>query len=392
MRGFALPTTLGPYEILRRLAAGGMAEVYLAKARGDAGFEKLVAIKRVCAEHGRSGQPPASLSEEAKLSVSLCHPNIVQTFDLGRAEGAEFIVMEHVEGYDAQQVLDALRLTGTELPVDLGAYIVAEVCRGLDYAHSRLDAAGRRAGIVHRDVSPQNVLLSFGGEVKITDFGIAKTRARGSDPESKVIKGKYFYMSPEQASAKPLDHRSDVFSAGVVLWELLTGRRLHEAPDVRTLLRAVRRAEVPPPSSVRSSVPSALDRIVARATAQSPSGRYPSATAMADDLDTFLASRPDFHGVRGLRTLLASLPAPPASDGPGPLFDLPRTRDRVATVSRAARVTPPEPPLRHGLEEGEPTVLGWQSPSFARPLRVWPWTLSCGVLLVGAAAWALYGP
>lgn len=392
MQRLAQPTALGPYQILRRLAAGGMAEVYLARARGDAGFEKLVAIKRVHGAHGDVGQPAPSLSEEAKLSASLSHRNIVQTLDLRHVDGAELLVMEHVEGYDAQQVLDGLRHRGREVPVELAAYIVAEVCRGLDHAHGAVDSHGRRIGIVHRDVSPQNVLLSLGGEVKITDFGIAKTRARRSDPEAKIIKGKYFYMSPEQASAKPLDHRSDLFSAGVVLWELLVGRRLHGTSDVRTLLRAVRRADVPPPSSFRAAVPLALDRIVARATARGPEHRYPSASAMADELDAYLASRPRFHGAERLRRLLAALPPPVETIAPGSLPVLPQTRDGVATISQAERATPPEPPLRHDLEDGEPTLVGWQSPSSKGACGAPIWELACGALLVGWVAWVLYGP
>lgn len=386
-----LPSPFGRYELVRRLAAGGMAEVYLAKASGEAGFEKLVAIKRVHRSCAPSDRPVASLIDEAKLSVELSHPNIVQTFDLARSEGVDFIVMEHVEGYDAQHVLDALRQRQEHFPGDLAAHVIAEVCRGLHFAHGHRDDNGDLAGIVHRDVSPQNILLSFAGEVKIADFGIAKTKARKSDPEGGVIKGKYFYMSPEQAWAEPLDHRSDVFSAGVVLWELLTGQRLHRAPDVRSLLEAVRRADVPPPSSVRSDVPPVLDAIVARATAIDRGDRFADAERMAAALDAHLTVRPPIHAARELGSLLQKLPPPSVASVPPPPMEVPQTRDRVATVSSQARPTPTEPPLRYDLDDGEPTLVGWQSPVSREPEHGWVWTLVAGVLLVGLVTWLLYG-
>jgi serine/threonine protein kinase len=391
MSSSTLPTTFGRYTLLRRLAAGGMAEVYLAKAAGQAGFEKLVAIKRVHPRAAPAEDSASSLIEEAKLSVALAHPNIVQTFDLGRVDGVDFIVMEHVEGYDAQYVLDALCQQGGRFPVDLAAHVITEVCRGLDSAHHHRDAKGEPAGIVHRDVSPQNILLSFAGEVKIADFGIAKTKGRRSDPEARIIKGKYFYMSPEQAWAEPLDHRSDVFSAGVVLWELLAGRRLHQEPDVRSLLDAVRRADVPAPSSVRAGVPFELDAIVACATAVSPSARYADAGAMADALEDYLATRPPVHAWRQIGSLLADLPPPAVESAPPPAIEVPHTRDRVATACAPERPTPTGPPLRYGLEDGEPTLVGRESPESREGAHTWLWTLGAGIALVGLVAWILYG-
>ncbi len=227
--------------------------------------------------------------------------------------------------------------------------------------------------------------------MKIADFGIAKTKARRSDPEGGVIKGKYFYMSPEQAWAEPLDHRSDVFSAGVVLWELLTGQRLHRAPDVRSLLEAVRRADVPPPSSVRSDVPPVLDAIVARATAIDRGDRFADAERMAAALDAHLTVRPPIHAARELGSLLQELPPPSGASVPPPPMEVPQTRDRVATVSSQARPTPTEPPLRYDLDDGEPTLVGWQSPVSREPEHGWVWTLVAGVLLVGLVTWLLYG-
>jgi len=386
-----LPRSFGPYTLLRRLAAGGMAEVYLGRTSGAAGFEKLVAIKRIHPHHAADDGFGSLLLDEAKLSVGLSHRNIVQTLDLGRVDGAYVLVMEHVEGYDAHHLLDTLRRADRLLPVDLAAHIIAEVCRGLDYAHGHRDEQGEPMSIVHRDVSPQNVLLSFAGEVKIADFGIAKAKSRRSDPEAGVIKGKYFYMSPEQAWAEPLDHRSDIFSAGVVLWELLVGERLHEESDIPSLLDAVRRAEVPAPSSLRDEVPKELDVIVARATAANPAERYPDAGAMADALVSYLASRGPVHASRQLGEMLAGMPPPSSPDLPSPGAGIPYTRDRVETRSIQDRPTPKEPPIRYDLDEGRPTVAGWRSPNTRGPRHRWLWALGAGSLLVALVLWRLYG-
>ncbi|MBW2213288.1 MAG: serine/threonine protein kinase [Deltaproteobacteria bacterium] len=387
-----LPRPFGPYTLLRRLAAGGMAEVYLGRTAGSAGFEKLVAIKRIHPHHADDGGFRSMLLDEAKLSVGLNHRNIVQTLDLGCVEGAYVLVMEHVEGYDAHHVLDVLRRADRKLPVDLAAHVMAEVCRGLDYAHRHRNERGEPTGIVHRDVSPQNVLLSFAGEVKIADFGVAKANSRRSDPESGVIKGKYFYMSPEQARAEPLDHRSDIFSAGVVLWELLVGERLHQGIHIQPLLEAVRRADVPAPSSRRNEVPGALDSIVARATAANPAERYADAGAMADALTAYLASRRSIHASRKIGELLAGMPPPSSAGAMSPAAEIPLTRDRVATQSAQERRTPTESLLRYDLDEGRPTVAGWRSPKTRGPRHTWLWVLGAGSLLVGLTLWLLFGP
>jgi serine/threonine protein kinase len=376
------PTSFGQYTLVRRLATGGMAEVFLAKVCGDSGFEKLVVIKRA---HRLLGHHASALGlgDEAKLCVALTHPNIVQTFNFGREDGADFIVMEYVEGFDVQQVLDALAREGLSLPVDLAAFVVAEVCRGLDHAHRHRDADGSPAGIVHRDVSPQNVLLSLHGEVKVTDFGIAKTKARRSDPDGRVIKGKYFYMSPEQARAEPLDLRSDVFSAGVLLWELITGQRLHSAPDVPTLLARVQRAEVPPPSSLRGDSPGALDAIVARATAVRPEDRYPSAAAMAGALDAFVEVYGHVASDKRLASLLAQIPEPGPST-PVELVRLPRTRGRHGMMPRAV-------PVRYDLEDGRPTLTDWQRLAPCRDLTLWWTAAGAATVMLGIVAWLLHG-
>jgi serine/threonine protein kinase len=387
-----LPRPFGPYTLLRRLAAGGMAEVYLARTAGPAGFEKLVAIKRIHPDHTAREGFDSMLLDEAKLSVALSHRNIVQTLDLCRVDGGNVIVMEHVEGYDAQHVLDMLRGAGRSFPVDLAAHVIAEVCRGLDHAHRHRDGHGEPIGIVHRDVSPQNILLSFAGEVKIADFGIAKAKSRPSDPDAGVIKGKHFYMSPEQAWAEPLDHRSDIFSAGVVLWELLVGERVRQERDIQSLLAAVRRAEVSAPSLLRAEVPKELDEIVARATALNPAKRYSDAGAMADSLVAYLANRPAMVASRRVGEMLTDMPPPSAASESCFAAEIPRTRDCVVVQPLEERPTPTEPLLRYDLEEGVPTVAGLRSPEAPATRYGWLWVLSAGSALVGFVAWLLHGP
>jgi serine/threonine protein kinase len=382
----------GPYLLVRRLAAGGMAEVYLAKIRGAAGFEKPVAIKRIHAQSSAGDGAQDMLVQEAKLSVLLCHPNIVQTLDLAFVEGSWVIVMEHVEGSDLQRVLDGLEAADRLFPVDLAAHITAEICDALDYAHRALDPQGKPAGVVHRDVSPQNVLLSRAGEVKIADFGIAKTQWRQSNPEGSVLKGKYFYMSPEQAWAESVDQRSDIFSTGVVLWELLVGRRLHQAVDIASLLHAVRRAEVPPPSGLRAEVPTGLDAIVARATASDRQKRYPDAASMARALRAYLTSRPSIHPARQIGELLASLPADERFAAQFDSSNVPQTRDRVVTLAAPQASTPPNHPLRYSLEDGEPTVAGRRSPEVVGTHRcAWLLAVAVGFGVVGLVLWWLHG-
>ncbi|MEM7437667.1 MAG: serine/threonine-protein kinase [Myxococcota bacterium] len=351
-----LPTTFGPYALTRRLAVGGMAEVYSATLHGAAPFEKPVALKRIHTHLSSDDDFVSMLIAEAKLCSRLQHKNIVQTLDLGCIDGAYFIVMERIEGLDFGLLLHALRERDELLPWPLGSYVVSEICRGLSYAHSHADAQGTQLGIVHRDISPQNILVSDRGEVKVADFGIAKSVARLSDPEAGVIKGKYFYMSPEQGWGDPLDRHTDVFSAGVLLWEALTGRGLRRARTVTGLLDEVREGLVPPPSRTRPGIPPELDTIIARATAHEPTDRYRDAAEMADALEAFAATVPDPADrlgaiVRGIET--ADLGTP---------HGLPSTRDRAAVRSAIDPRTPTGATLRYRLEDGEPTVTGLRSP------------------------------
>ena len=284
----SLPRSFGAYTLLRRLAVGGMAEIYVAKTLGLGGFEKLAALKLVHPHLAADPQFIRMLIDEAKIVVMLTHANIAQVFDLGCVESRYFIAMEYVDGVDVQGLSRAAERLGRGLDVPMCCFVVAELLNGLDYAHKKRDQSGRPLGIVHRDISPQNVMVSRGGEVKLVDFGIAKTNLRVERTEVGVIKGKYGYMSPEQAWADPTDRRSDVFSAGVLLYELLTGTVLYTAKSILELIAKVRRAEIPSPSSVRASIPQELSDVVMRALALEPSDRYQSAHEMGEALRAYL--------------------------------------------------------------------------------------------------------
>ncbi len=326
-----LPREFGAYTLLKRLAVGGMAEVYVAKAQGIGGFEKLVAIKVIHPRLSEDEHFIQMLVEEAKLSVVLTHGNIAQTFDLGCIDDTYFIVMEYVDGADTYRILKRAEAQEKQMPLDICAYVVSEVANGLDYAHRKRDSSGKPLNVVHRDISPQNVLISHTGEVKIVDFGIAKAAHRTGQTEAGVIKGKYYYMSPEQAWGDPLDHRSDIFSLGVVLYELLTGEMLYQEDNIPALLDRVRKADVLPPSLRRPEVPTTLEEVVLKACAKKPEDRYQSAHEMSQALSTFLY------------TVSPSFSAQRLADYMGELFgeQVPKSGERKAPKAEARPAPPP---------------------------------------------------
>ena len=278
----------GPYQLVRQIAVGGMAEIHLAKTRGLAGFEKYVALKMIHPNFAQDEQFIEMLVDEAKIAVQLQHVNIAHTFDLGRVGETYYIVMEFVDGADLYQILRRGSERDLDMPVDVAAFVAKEMANGLDYAHRKRDGSGAPMGIVHRDVSPQNVLVSTAGEVKLVDFGIAKATMKARQTAVGVIKGKYYYMSPEQAWGERIDHRSDIFSAGIVLYEMLTSQMLYLEEDIPRLMEMVRKADIKPVRTLRKDVPPQLERIVMRALSKRAADRYPSAGEMATDLERFL--------------------------------------------------------------------------------------------------------
>ena len=264
-----------------------MGEIYLARVQGTAGFEKTVIIKTILPHLADEDEFVERFLDEGRTLVNLSHGNIVPVFDMDEVDGEYFIAMDYVPGRDLKDVLER---RDEPLPPDLAAYIISQVCDGLAYAHRQTDEQGDSLGIVHRDVSPSNVLLSTDGEVKLIDFGIARAAVRSSETVTGRIQGKCCYMSPEQATGKSVDHRSDIFSAGVVLYELLTAERPFEGQSDLRSLELVRQCEFEPPSHLGGEVPAALDRIVEKALARQPEDRYSTADDMQSDLIQFLVA------------------------------------------------------------------------------------------------------
>jgi serine/threonine-protein kinase len=285
----ALPRQFGKYTLLRKLAAGGMAELFLALQRSVAGFEKLIVIKRILPAMNQDRAFIDMLLHEARIAATLSHPNIVQIFDVGQVDGTFFIAMEHIHGEDIRSIVRAMKRKGvTEFPLEHAISILLGVCAGLAYAHERRDLDGSQLEIVHRDISPQNVVVTFTGDVKVVDFGIAKSGTQVEETKGGQLKGKVPYMSPEQAAGDPdIDWRSDIFAAGVVLFELTTGKRLFKAPSELDTLKMICDREYPTPSEVRPGYPPALERIVRRALEKRREDRYQSAREMQGDLEAF---------------------------------------------------------------------------------------------------------
>lgn len=265
---------LGRYELLRRLAIGGMGEIYLARTRGAGGFEKQVIIKTILPHLAAEDEFVTKFLDEGRIVVQLTHGNIVPVFDMGEEDGEYFIAMEYVPGLDVRAILKRLSARDEQLPVELALYIGCEVCKGLGYAHRKVGSDGEALSIVHRDVSPSNVLVSQEGEVKIIDFGIARATNKLSQTASGAIQGKCCYMSPEQARGQPLDARSDIFSAGVLLYEMLTLTRPFEGRSDLESLELVRVCDVDPPGILRPEISEEIDAIVTKAMAPDPDDRY----------------------------------------------------------------------------------------------------------------------
>jgi serine/threonine protein kinase len=278
----------GPYTLIHQIAVGGMAEIHLARTEGIAGFEKYVAIKMIHPNFSEDQQFVQMLIDEAKITVQLAHVNIAQTFDLGRVGNTYYSPMEFVEGCDLYKLLREGSELDIDVPIDVAAHIVKEAATGLDYAHRKRDVMGSPLKIVHRDVSPQNLLVSSMGEVKVIDFGIAKASMRAQETQAGVIKGKYYYMSPEQAWGEHLDARTDIFSLGIILYELLTGQMLYLEEDLHVLLDRIREAKIESPNALRRGIPPELEEIVMRALQKRPNDRFSTAAEMAQALERFL--------------------------------------------------------------------------------------------------------
>jgi len=285
----------GRYLLLDRIAVGGMAEVYRAKAFGVEGFERIIAIKRMLPSMAEDDEFVSMFVDEAKIVANLHHANIVPIYELGRIGESHFIAMEYVWGKDLLQIMNRFRKMRSYMPPAMAALVAARLSEGLDYAHRRTDGEGKGLGIVHRDVSPQNILASYDGEVKLVDFGIATARSRSTRTQAGVLKGKFGYMSPEQARGEPLDRRSDVFAVGTCLWEMLTLERLFVAESDYHTLEKIRNVDIDPPSKKNPAVPAELERIVMKALTRDRESRWQWGSDLADALMRFvMTTRPIF--------------------------------------------------------------------------------------------------
>ncbi len=352
------PTTiaLGRYTPIARLGKGGMAEVFLAIARGPMGFNKLTVIKRL-----RNSEDAAHVQmflDEARLAARLNHPNIVHTYEVGQAGASFFIAMEYLEGQTVRQIAAALASRGQWLSDPLVAYIAAHALKGLHHAHELCDFDGKPLGVVHRDVSPQNLFVTYTGEVKLLDFGIAKARGNATETETGVLKGKVRYMAPEQVNGRSIDRRLDVFAFGVVMWELLARRPMFEGEPV-TILKRIGAEDAPSVRSVRPDVSPELDTIVLGALRREPGDRYATADAMRGDLEHFLRG----HDAAALEKELIRLMNDLFAD----------TRDDVHQRIRSflARVSAEEvPPSGTGLSTSSELPLLLGADSAARSVTV----------------------
>jgi serine/threonine protein kinase len=282
------PEAFGKYYLVDRIAMGGMAEIFKAKTFGVGGFENLLVIKRILAHLSENDQFVRMFMDEAKVSALLQNSNIVRIYDFGKLRTNYFIAMECVEGKDVKLILRKLAERRKLLPREFAVYIAMEAAKGLDYAHKRTTLQGQPLNIVHRDVSPSNLLVSYHGEVKVADFGIVKAANTVESTDAGTLKGKFEYMSPEQAQGLELDRRSDIFSLGIILWEMLTGRRAFKSEsEIRTLER-IKTVDIEYPSAVNPQVPARLDEIVMRALAKDPDDRHQDARELHADLIEFL--------------------------------------------------------------------------------------------------------
>ncbi len=307
------------YEMTRTIAEGGMGVVYEALQRGAGGFTKVVAVKLIREEYSTISEFQKNFIGEARLVANLIHTNIVQTYHLGQIGGQYFMVMEYVSGVNLEQFLERHAALGRLMPVDIAAFIISRIARGLTYAHQKCDLEGRLLGIVHRDIGPKNIMIAYEGDVKLTDFGIAKALDLMYNEEGKVIAGKDEYLSPEQASYAVTDARADLFPLGIVLTELLLGRNIFRDADRMISRQNILTMPIPRFSNLRKEIDPKLEAILQKALQRDRDKRYQSAFEMLNELEVYLYS--DGYGPTNeklgayLKTVMDE-PLPPAPASP----------------------------------------------------------------------------
>ncbi len=359
----------GQYELMEVISTGGMAEVFKARMKGVEGFQKIVAIKRILPHLTENDEFVTMFIDEAKLAAQLQHPNIIHIYDLGKIERSYYIAMEYIDGKDLRSLLRMLEEKNQRLPLGLSLYIASRLAAALDYAHRKRDFQGKAMALVHRDVSPQNVLISLDGDIKLCDFGIAKAASKASHTRAGALKGKLQYMSPEQAWGKDLDHRSDIFSLGLVLYEMVTGKKAFAGDSELSILEQVRSPKLQPPRQIDSTLPPEVERIVLRAIDPNREARYQTAAELGSDLDATLRTIRPAPSSAELGTFLAhalgrdrtgAMPAV-VEAGPPPKRAAARHEPQPEAAARRLEPAPAPPPAAtaaaSGLEVAQPVQL-----------------------------------
>jgi serine/threonine-protein kinase len=396
----------GPYILVRKLAEGGMAEIFLAKQVGAEGFERNVVIKRMLRHLSGVGDFVEMFLNEARLAALLAHPNIVQIYDLGQADGCYFICMEYLAGEDFSTVLRTAGRRREYVPLGITVRVIADAALGLHYAHEFLDPQGKPLKLVHRDISPSNIFVTYQGQVKLLDFGIAKAESSITKTAAGVVKGKYMYMSPEQARGQSVDRRADVFSLGVSLYEALTNVRPFAHDNDLAILNAVLKGQYTPPRKLRPDIPPELEAVIVKALSARLSDRYPSAAALAADLEEFAASNTSSSGGTqvaaylrqsfGEEHLAAKLRIQTLAAMAESGVDVPGFKNPLAakTDPGAAQVAPRSTPSSDALTRVlGPTNAG--PPGTARPrwgLRAAGAVLALGLLVGAFGVWRALSP
>jgi serine/threonine protein kinase len=348
---------LGRYQIVKHLATGGVADVLLARATGMEGFSRHVVIKKIRPDLAREERLVKSFLDEARISATLHHHNIVQVHDIGEHDGAYFFAMEYVHGEDARTLLSHVRERGQQIPLDHVIAIVTSTAAGLHHAHEQRTPTGEKLELVHRDVSPSNILIGYDGGVKLVDFGLAKAALRSTSTAAGVLKFKAAYMSPEQCCGRLVDRRTDTFALGIVLYELATARRLFQGANEFSTMAAIVEGTIPPPSAARGDIPPALDAIVMRALARAPEDRYQTAAELRDALEGFAVANALRISSKSLADYLA------AQFGPRPEpWQVANTTPRGQRPTPATGVATPistDAALldRHGVRKTAPIVF-----------------------------------
>ena len=375
-------TQFGQYLLMEHIATGGMAEVYKARMMGMEGFQKTVAIKRILPHLTDNDEFVTMFVDEAKLAAQLNHNNIIHIYDLGKIDRSYYIAMEYIEGRDLRSILQECRDRGQHMPQGMALYIATLLASALDYAHRRRDFENRDLGLVHRDVSPQNVLFSSEGDIKLCDFGIAKAASKASHTRAGALKGKLQYMSPEQAWGKDIDHRSDIFSLGLVLYEMLTLEKVFAGESELSILEQVRNPQVEAPSALNPEVPAEVDAIVLRALEADREARYQSARDLQRDLEKVTRQQGWSCSVADVARFLSDL-----SSGVVPAAA--QRHEAPAKAQAAVPVVSPEPePPR--AEEPEATPVEGH-PAAAGGSRTGLWVAIAALVVVAGGLWALFG-